>query len=30
MIDPALPVGGAINLATCRATFCATECFGFP
>lgn len=29
MIDPALPVGGAVNLATCRATFCATECFGF-
>ena len=23
MIDPSYPLGGAINLATCRATFCA-------
>ena len=23
MIDPTLPIGGAVNLATCRASFCA-------
>ena len=33
MIDPTFPVGGAVNLATCRATFCASPptpaCAGF-
>jgi hypothetical protein len=33
MIDPTLPIGGAVNLATCRASFCAEPpapaCAGF-
>ena len=32
-VDPALPIGGAVNLAICRATFCSTpaapECAGY-
>ena len=33
MVDPSFPLGGAINLATCRATYCASPpapaCQGF-
>jgi len=32
-VDPSLPIGGAVNLAICRATFCSTpptpECAGY-
>lgn len=28
-VDPAFPVGGAVNLASCQGSFCAAEC-GIP